>query len=145
MIPGTPGDAYAHTDRGRDALEGAGIPDDTRPPTNAAGVLLRIRTEQRRLTWLLDGCDRPRMPERVLTLLEDALLGLTEAGDQLERVMPAHFAACGCEALNYPHTSRQCARASALEQLAAHALPEDAPGAWIARAARAAAAAGGGS
>lgn len=104
MIPGAPGDAYAHTARGRDALEGAGIPDDTRPPTNVAGVLLRIRTEQRRLTWLLDGCDRPRMPERVLTLLEDALLGLTEAGDQLERTVPMPSRACGCRRRPYPHT-----------------------------------------
>jgi hypothetical protein len=77
-------------------------------PGNATGVLARIRTEQRRLEWLLESCDRPRMPERVLTLLEDSLLGLREAGDQLEHVMPAAGVPCGCASLSYPHTTAAC-------------------------------------
>lgn len=65
------------------------IPADLRPqvPTNAVMLLARIRTEERRLRWTLEGLQRPRTPERVLTLLEDALLSCKEAGDHLEHVM----------------------------------------------------------
>jgi hypothetical protein len=140
-----------HPDRG-----GPGLAANI--PTNAVGVLSRIRTEQRRLTWLVEAIDRPRMPERVLTLLEDSLLSLKEAGDQLEHNM------------NHPETlelltssycsarpeldhrgcpsSVECTIAAvhdaALDELASHALPEDAPGAWV-RAAIAEIRAGGGS
>lgn len=56
-------------------------------PHNGVGVLSRIRTEQRRLTWLLEALDRPKVPERTLTMLEDALHALREAGDTLEATM----------------------------------------------------------
>jgi hypothetical protein len=66
-------------------LEAGGIAPHV--PTDAVGVLSRIRTEQRRLTWLLEALDRPRVPERTLLLLEDSLTALVEAGDALEATM----------------------------------------------------------
>jgi hypothetical protein len=52
----------------------------------AVGVLSRIRDEQRRLDPMLEDLDPLETPERVMTLLEDALLSLREAAEQLRRL-----------------------------------------------------------
>lgn len=52
----------------------------------AVGVLSRIRDEQRRLDPLLEDLDPLETPERVMTLLEDALLSLREARAHVARL-----------------------------------------------------------
>lgn len=52
----------------------------------AVGVLSRIRDEQRSLEPLLEDLDPLETPERVMTLLEDALLSLREARAHVRRL-----------------------------------------------------------
>ena len=70
----------------------------------AVGVLSGIRLEQRRLENVVEDLDPLKTPERVLTLLEDALLSLREAGDHLRRHVRTleHecSSSCGCHEWN---------------------------------------------